>query len=69
MRKRSETPGARGQTRRARPVVEKPRPDSDWGWAVEDRLARLEDASKWTQRLIMGGIALGVIERLMGGVR
>lgn len=69
MRKRSAIRGVRTTVRRKKPVVEKPRPDSDWGWAVEDRLGRLEDAQKWTQRLIVSGIAVGVIEAIMRGVR
>ncbi len=58
----------RGTGRRKRRVVEKPQPESEWGWAVEDRLARLEDGQKWVLRLMVGGIMAGFIEALVRGL-
>ena len=54
--------------RQRRRRIDKPRPDSDWGWAVEDRLARLEDGQKWILRLMVGGIVALVMETVIRGV-
>lgn len=54
--------------RKRRRRTERPSPDSDWGWAVEDRLARLEDGQKWLLRLMVGGIVALVIETVIRGV-
>ena len=67
------TPGAgeqrlRETLRRRRRRPERPSPDSDWGWAVEDRLARLEDGQKWLLRLMVGGIVALVIETAVRGI-
>jgi hypothetical protein len=58
----------RATLRKRRRVGEKPRPNTDWGWAVEDRLARLEDGQKWVLRLMIGGIIAGMVEALLRGL-
>lgn len=47
---------------RQRPPVPRPQPDSEWGWAVEDRLARLEDQQRWLMRLVAGTLVVAVIQ-------
>lgn len=54
--------------RRRRRAAARPQPDSDWGWAVEDRLARVEDGQKWILRLMVGGIVVMLIEAALRGV-
>lgn len=45
-----------------RPPVPRPQPDSEWGWAVEDRLARLEEQQKWLMRLVAGTLVVAVAQ-------
>lgn len=48
----------------------RPLPADAWGWAVEERLADLEDASRWQTRIIVGALigqfVLAILERLVG---
>ncbi len=47
---------------RRRPPVPRPQPDSEWGWAVEDRLARLEEQQRWLMRLVAGTLVVAVAQ-------
>lgn len=53
-----------------RPSVPRPQPDSEWGWAVEDRLARLEEQQRWLMRLVAGTLVVAVAQlalKALGG--
>lgn len=47
---------------RKRAPVPRPQPDSDWGWAVEDRLARLEDQQRWLMGLVVGTLLVALVQ-------
>lgn len=55
--------------RNGRGGVPRPQPESEWGWAVEDRLARLEDQQRWLMRLMAGTLVVALVQvvlRAMG---
>ncbi|MER3544232.1 MAG: hypothetical protein C4311_06395 [Chloroflexota bacterium] len=55
---------------RRRPPVPRPQPDSEWGWAVEDRLARLEEQQRWLMRLVAGTLVVALVQlalKALGG--
>ncbi len=48
----------------------RPQPDSEWGWAVEDRLARLEEQQRWLMRLVAGTLVVALVQlalKALGG--
>lgn len=51
--------------RRRRAPVQRPQPDSEWGWAVEDRLMRLEDQQRWLMRLMLGTFVIALVQLLL----
>jgi len=45
-----------------RPRSEDPCPyDDDWGWWVEERIARLENGQAWLIRIAMGALVAEII--------
>jgi hypothetical protein len=53
--------GRRREPKR-RPAVPRPEPESAWGWAVEDRLGRLEEQQRWVIRLVAGTLLAAVVQ-------
>jgi hypothetical protein len=50
------------RARRHRARSEDPRPyDDDWGWWIEDRIARLENGQTWLIRIAIGALVAEII--------
>ena len=50
------------RSRRRAARSEDPRPyDDDWGWWVEDRIARLEKGQTWLIRIAIGALVAEII--------
>jgi hypothetical protein len=50
---------------RKRAPVPRPQPDSEWGWAVEDRLMHLEEQQRWLLRLMLGTFVVALVQLLL----
>ena len=45
--------------------VSRPEPDTAWGWAVEDRLGRLEAQQRWLLYLMAGTLLTALLQLVL----